>query len=162
MFLKADRIPFEAITGWQASGNGNLAQLLQEPTLMGAYEGAGITVVGRGVRNPNGNTDFWGDDPAAAGAFPAGAVYLTDGSNNLGNVSRNADDCVVHAGVTTGLDYGTSNYRCNPSSIDGVSILNSSQGGGGVFVHGWATQPGDRQHPHLCQPRYAGRCHQPG
>ena len=138
MFLKADRIPFEAITGWQASGNGNLAQLLQEPTLMGAYEGAGITVLGRGVRIPRGSTDFWGDDPAAAGAFPVGAVYLTDGVNRLGDVNSNTDDCVIHAGVTNGRDYGTGNYRCNPSGIDGVAILNSSQGGGGVFVHGWA------------------------
>ncbi len=128
MFLKGDRIPFEAITGWQASGNGNLAQVLQEPTLLGAYEGAGITVVGRGVREPAGTTDFWGNDPTAAGAFPDGAVYLTAGSS----------DCAQHPGVTNGDDYGTSNYRCNPSSIDGLSILNSSQGGGGVFVHGWA------------------------
>src|SRR6202008_864059 len=52
MFLRGDRIPFEAIIGWDAAGNGNLAQVLQEPTLMGAYEGAGITVLGRGVRVP--------------------------------------------------------------------------------------------------------------
>jgi hypothetical protein len=26
---------------------------------------------------------------------------------------------------------------CNPSSIDGLGIRNSSQGGGGIFVHGW-------------------------
>ncbi len=52
MYLRVDRIPFEAIVGWDASGNGNLAQVLQEPTLMGAYEGAGITVLGRGVRIP--------------------------------------------------------------------------------------------------------------
>jgi hypothetical protein len=128
MFLKGDRIPFEAITGWQASGNGNLAQVLQEPTLLGAYEGAGITVVGRGVRVPANSTDFWGNDPTAAGAFPDGAVYLTSGSN----------DCAVPATPRTdGRDYGTSNFRCNPSSIDGLSVINSSQGGGGIFVHGW-------------------------
>jgi hypothetical protein len=34
-------------------------------------------------------------------------------------------------------DYGTSNFYCNPSRIDGLSILNSSQGGGGIFIHGW-------------------------
>ena len=28
--------------------------------------------------------------------------------------------------------------QCNPSSIDGLSITDSSQGGGGIFVHGWA------------------------
>ncbi|MBS0375938.1 MAG: DUF11 domain-containing protein [Proteobacteria bacterium] len=128
MWLKGDRIPFEAITGWQASGNGNLAQVLQEPTLLGAYEGAGITVVGRGIRAPNGSTDFWGDDPTAAGAFPDGAVYLTNSNT----------DCTSRSGIVNGTDYGTSNYLCNPSRIDGLSILNSSQGGGGLFIHGWA------------------------
>ncbi len=125
MFLKADRIPFEAITGWDASGNGNLAQVLQEPTLMGAYEGAGITVVGRGVRVPRLSTDFWGADPTAAGAFAAGSRYLTAG------------DCDSTGGTDLNRNYATSNYHCNPSRIDGVSIINSSQGGGGVFVHGW-------------------------
>ncbi len=31
-----------------------------------------------------------------------------------------------------------SNFECNPSSIDGLSVTDSSQGGGGIFVHGWA------------------------
>ena len=26
---------------------------------------------------------------------------------------------------------------CNPSSIDGLGITDSSQGGGGIFLHGW-------------------------
>ena len=56
----SDRIPFEALIGWDAAGNGNLAQLLQEPTLMGAYEGAGITVLGRGVRVPSCNDPTFG------------------------------------------------------------------------------------------------------
>ncbi len=30
-----------------------------------------------------------------------------------------------------------SNFECNPSSIDGLTIRDSSQGGGGIFVHGW-------------------------
>lgn len=124
MFLKADRIPFEAITGWDASGNGNLAQVLQEPTLMGAYEGAGITTLGRGVRIPANSTDFWGADPAAAGAFADGSVYLSTAECSTTATDKNRD-------------YATSNYRCNPSRVDGVSIINSSQGGGGVFVHGW-------------------------
>lgn len=124
MFLKADRIPFEAITGWDASGNGNLAQVLQEPTLMGAYEGAGITTLGRGVRIPANSTDFWGADPTAAGAFADGSVYLS-----TADCTRTVTD--------KNRDYVTSNYRCNPSRVDGMSIINSSQGGGGVFVHGW-------------------------
>lgn len=128
MHQRVDRIQFEAITGWDASGNGNLAQVLQEPTLMGAYEGAGITVLGRGVRIPANSTDFWGADPTAAGAFPTGAVYL----------GNNTADCRASLSETDGRDYGTGNYFCNPSRIDGVSVINSSQGGGGVFIHGWA------------------------
>ncbi|MGB8517344.1 MAG: hypothetical protein WCD45_05600, partial [Gallionella sp.] len=30
-----------------------------------------------------------------------------------------------------------SNFFCNPSGIDGLTITNSSQGGGGIFVHAW-------------------------
>lgn len=128
MHQRVDRIPFEAIVGWDASGNGNLAQVLQEPTLMGAYEGAGITVVGRGVRIPGNSTDFWGvNATGGAGAFTDGSVYL----------GNNAADCATSTTRTDGLDYGTGNFFCNPSRIDGVSIMNSSQGGGGVFIHGW-------------------------
>ena len=136
MHLRVDRIPFEAIVGWDAAGNGNLAQLLQEPTLMGAYEGAGITVLGRGVRVPSCNNpvfgancqDFWGvTATGGAGAFTDGSVYL----------SSSSADCTINPSTTDGTDYGTSNFLCNPSRIDGLSILNSSQGGGGVFIHGW-------------------------
>src|SRR5581483_4966798 len=51
---QVDRLPLEGILGWDTTVNGNLAQLLQEPTLMGAYEGAGITVLGKGVKLPPG------------------------------------------------------------------------------------------------------------
>ena len=37
---QVDRLPLEATVGWDATLNGNLAELLQEPTLMGALEGA--------------------------------------------------------------------------------------------------------------------------
>ncbi len=126
MHQRVDRIPFEGIVGWDASVNGNLAQVLQEPTLMGAYEGAGITVLGRGVRIPSNSTDFWG--ATGEGTFANRSVYLTDSGR----------DCAANPGRKDGRDYGTSNFFCNPSRIDGVSILNSSQGGGGVFIHGWA------------------------
>ncbi|HEV7579476.1 MAG TPA: hypothetical protein VGO77_03530, partial [Mycobacterium sp.] len=136
MHQRVDRIPFEAIVGWDASGNGNLAQVLQEPTLMGAYEGAGITVLGRGVRVPACNNpffgancaDFWGvNATGGAGAFTDGSTYLS-GSNT---------DCATST-ANDGRDYGTANFQCNPSRIDGMSIINSSQGGGALFIHGWA------------------------
>jgi uncharacterized repeat protein (TIGR01451 family) len=145
MHERVDRIPFEAIVGWDAAGNGNLAQVLQEPTLMGAYEGAGITVLGRGVRIPLSSTDFWGViATGGAGAFADGSRYLTGGnvnSNQAGQLGGAADtdgnDCLADSTLTDGRDYGTSNFYCNPSRVDGIAILNSSQGGGGLFLHGW-------------------------
>jgi len=133
---QVDRIPLEGILGWDTTVNGNLAQLLQEPSLMGAYEGAGITVLGKGVRYPAGVEVFGGGHDNAAGSnvahegqFPESA---TQGTNLLTN--RNAD-CNTQSGSKTGY---ASNFLCNPSRIDGLSVTNSSQGGGGIFVHGWA------------------------
>ncbi len=127
MFLRVDRLPFEGFVGWDATSNGNLAQVLQEPTLMGAYEGAGITVLGRGVRIPGGSQDFWGQ-ATGAGTFPDGSNYLTSTNQNC-----NSGDLIR----VDGHDYGTSNFLCNPSRIDGISVINSSQGGGAIMAHGW-------------------------
>lgn len=115
--LQVDRIPLEGIVGWDTNLNGNLAQLLQEPTIMGAYEGAGITVLAKGVRVPSGVSEFSGGT-AIEGDFPAGTVVLTN----------NVADC---------HDY-PANFLCSPSRIDGLTITNSSQGGGGIFLHGWS------------------------
>ncbi len=115
--MTVDRLPFEATLGWDASLNGNLAEQLSEPSLLGAYEGAAITVLGKGVKFPAGTAinDAFGATTGAA--FPANTTLLT------------ATDC-------TGA-YPT-NYICNPSSIDGLGLRDSSQGGGGIFVHGYA------------------------
>lgn len=120
---QVDRIPLEGILGWDTTVNGNLAELLQEPSLMGSYEGAGITVLGKGVRSPAG-TDVFGS--GAEAGFPAGSSLLT------------ASDCGSGSSPTgpNGNKF-PSNFQCNPSRIDGLSITNSSQGGGGIFVHGW-------------------------
>ncbi len=123
MRFSVDRLPLEAVVGWDATLNGNLAELLQEPTLMGAYEGAGITVLGKGV-------DFHTTDPAviwAADTFPTGTTLLT--SANCGKGTPGS------AGYVANPFPG--NYQCNPSSIDGLTITDSSQGGGGIFVHAW-------------------------
>jgi hypothetical protein len=119
MQAQVDRFPGEGILGWDATLNGNLAEQLQEPTLMGAYEGAGITVLAKGVNIPPGSPNPFGNGTEAT--FPAGTTLLT------------ASDC----GPTAGPNPYPSNFQCNPSSIDGLSITNSSQGGGGLFVHGW-------------------------
>jgi len=130
-YFRADRLPFEGFIGWDASSNGNLAQVLQEPSLMGAYEGAAITVVGRGInQSGSGNTDLWGVT-GGAGTFPDGSVYVNNSYTATG-------DCSSAARATSNVnDYATSNFLCNPSAIDGLSIINSSQGGGGIYLHGW-------------------------
>ena len=117
-----DRLPLEAAVGWTASLNGNLAELLQEPSLMGALEGAGITVLSKGV-------DFHGADPWSDGTEPGGMPPVTTllqsgipGSSNHCNDRTNPFP---------------SNFMCNPSGIDGLTVTDSSQGGGGIFVHGW-------------------------
>jgi hypothetical protein len=129
-YFRSDRLPFEGFVGWDASSNGNLAQVLQEPSLMGAYEGAGITVVGRGVnQRGSGNTDLWGVT-GGAGTFPDGSRYVSLADCRPPATTGNAATNNIN-------DYATSNFLCNPSAIDGVSIINSSQGGGGIYLHGW-------------------------
>jgi hypothetical protein len=140
-----DRLPLEATVGWDANLNGNIAELLQEPTLMGAYEGAGITVLAKGV-------EFYGQTPwndgSEAGGFPAGATLLTGvGPNPLALPVGDANP-LCHTLASTGNSTNSntpsdtnpypSNFTCNPSSIDGLSVTDSSQGGGGIFIHGWA------------------------
>ncbi|MHB8721757.1 MAG: choice-of-anchor D domain-containing protein [Steroidobacteraceae bacterium] len=119
---QVDRLPLEAVVGWDATLNGNLAQLLQEATLMGALEGAGVTVLGKGV-NFNSN-------PFASDTFPTGTTLLS-GPGTSG--------CATTAGTgpTGATSPLASNFYCNPSSINGLSITGSSQGGGAVFLHGW-------------------------
>jgi hypothetical protein len=111
MRSKVDPLPLEGIIGWDTTLNGNLAQLLQEPSLMGAYEGAAITVLGKGE-----NMSIDGN-PTTEGDFPANSRQLT-GSKA---------DCAAFP----------SNFMCNPSRIDGLTLTNSSQGGGGIYVHAW-------------------------
>jgi hypothetical protein len=125
---QVDRLPLEAIVGWDASQNGNMAELLQEPSLMGALEGAGITVLSKGLFFPVGS-DPYGTGPSAAegGTFPDGTVLLTNSTGSNGGRGCN----------NSGTNPFSANFLCNPSSIDGLTVQDSSQGGGGIFVHGW-------------------------
>jgi len=136
-----DRLPLEAVVGWDATQNGNMAELLQEPSLMGAFEGAGITVVSKGLLFPAG-AEPYGLSLAEEGSFPANTLLL----NNSTGATPPASPA---AGTTYSTPQGCgpntsgahnpypSNFYCNPSSIDGLTVTDSSQGGGGVFVHGW-------------------------
>jgi hypothetical protein len=114
---QVDRLPLEAMVGWDASLNGNLAELLQEPSLMGALEGAGITVLSKGL-DYHGADPF---DPTLEAGFPPNTTLLTS----------------TTCGPVAGPNPFPSSFQCNPSSIDGLGITDSSQGGGGIFVHGW-------------------------
>ena len=133
---QVDRLPLEAVVGWDASQNGNLAEQLQEPSLMGALEGAGITVLGKGLRFPGGQDPF-GSGAATAGAFPTGTTLLTGNLNGSGNLVVGDSNSLCHTSKTVAGNPYPSNFVCNPSSIDGLTITDSSQGGGGIFVHGW-------------------------
>ena len=145
---QVDRLPLEAVVGWDATVNGNLAEQLQEPSLMGAYEGAGITVLAKGVRVPQGESPW--TDGSEPGAFPADALLLQDvaqfpSDDEGATIGPQNSYCFTinsRNGLSTTTEYSPnlypSNYECNPSSIDGLTIRDSSQGGGGVFVHGWA------------------------
>jgi len=110
MQRQVDAIPFEPVISWDSNLNGNLGELLMEPTLMGAYEGAAITVLAKGVADVSGQAD---PNCIANGI----CTPLTNSSA----------DCTNYP----------SNFLCNPSRIDGMSFTNSSQGGGGIFLHGW-------------------------
>jgi hypothetical protein len=131
---QVDRLPLEAVVGWDTTLNGNLAELLQEPSLMGAYEGAGITVLAKGVRYPKGVEVFGTGADTAAGSNIAHEGQMPLGTNLL--TSSDAD-CNTQTGTKSGY---SSNFQCNPSRIDGLGVTDSSQGGGGVFAHAWTHQ----------------------
>jgi Bacterial cadherin-like domain len=117
-----DRLPMEAVLGWDAALNGNLAEQLIEPSVMGAYEGATITVLGKGIHMST-STDAWGTAAGTPAAYPPGStLLLTADCSNPGDPAARYP----------------SNFYCNPSSVDGLGMRNSSQGGGGLYVHGWA------------------------
>ncbi len=93
---------------------------------------AGLEVFGAASdTEANANVAHEGQIPAivAANGNIHGTVMLTNSNT----------DCSTSGPITqrTGSGY-TSNFMCNPSRIDGLSITNSSQGGGGIYVHGWA------------------------
>jgi hypothetical protein len=139
-----DRLPLEATVGWDATQNGNVAEQLQEPALMGAYEGAGITVLSKGVEFHGQNP--WGDGNEG-GAFPTGSTMLMGVGPDPTVLPVGDANPLCHtvtysstgaATVTSQTNPYPSDFACNPSSIDGITVRNSSQGGGGIFVHGWA------------------------
>src|SRR5439155_21075326 len=86
---QVDRLPLESVIGWNTGLSGNLAELLQEPSLMGALEGAAITVLAKGVQIPANATDIFGGSAATAGVFPPGSLLLTGVPGVGGGRGRN-------------------------------------------------------------------------
>jgi hypothetical protein len=136
-----DPIELEPIIGWDSNLNGNLSELLQEPTLMGAYEGAAITVLAKGLEN----YQFSDAATTCAAEGITGCITL---NNCPLYATTNATTGVVTCTTSTAppskfgdcnpkSNFYGSNFRCNPSRIDGFTLTNSSQGGGALFVHGW-------------------------
>jgi hypothetical protein len=125
-----DPIELEPIIGWDANLNGNLSELLQEPTLMGAYEGAAITVLAKGLEN----YAFNSANTTCGGEGNAGCITLNSRTGNAANDGFNSGlgDC------NSASVFYPGNFLCNPSRIDGFTLTNSSQGGGALFVHGWS------------------------
>jgi hypothetical protein len=133
---QVDRLPLEAVVGWDATQNGNLAEQLQEPSLMGALEGAGITVLAKGLQFPAGQDPF-GGGAANAGTFPTGTTLLTGNMSSTGTLTVGDANALCHTSRTSTTNPYPSNFVCNPSSIDGLTVTQSSQGGGAIYIHGW-------------------------
>ncbi len=68
--------------------------------------------------------------------FPTGTTLLI-GSEPAGNFPVGDANPNCHTSTTIATNPFPSDYSCNPSSIDGLGITDSSQGGGAIFVHGW-------------------------
>src|SRR5256886_12707541 len=90
--------------------------MLQEPTLMGALEGAAITLLSKGV-DVHGQNPF---DPTLLGGFPTGSTLLT--AANCGG---------------TGSNPFPSSFQCSPPRIDGLGGTDRSPGGGGPLLDRW-------------------------
>ncbi len=129
---QVDRLPLEAVVGWDANLNGNLAEQLQEPSLMGALEGAGITVLAKGVNFPSNPYD-----PTLLAGFPTGTTLLI-GSEPAGNFPVGDANPNCHTSTTIATNPFPSDYSCNPSSIEAwasptvprVAAPSSSMAGG--------------------------------
>jgi hypothetical protein len=105
--------------------------ILLEPTILATEEGAGITVLAKGV-GLDGVTPLTASDCSANPASPMNAAssYFKVTSYNNGVPSATTL-------TPTGWKMSDSNFLCAPSRIDGLSIT-GSDAGGGIYVNGWA------------------------
>ncbi|MGF6604340.1 hypothetical protein P3T23_009095 [Paraburkholderia sp. GAS448] len=105
--------------------------ILLEPTILATEEGAGITVLAKGV-GLDGTTPLTASDCSTNPASPmnSGSSYYKVTAYNNGVPSASAL-------TPTGWKMSDSNFLCARSRIDGLSIT-GSDAGGGIFVNGWA------------------------
>src|SRR5947207_14055720 len=113
-----------------------MAELLQEPSLMGALEGAGITVLAKGVLFPTGSEPF-GLTATPEGSFPTGSLLQNNSTGSTPPSALFSTPQGCDPNTSTAHNPYPSNFYCNPSSIDGLMITDSSQGGGAISAHGW-------------------------
>ncbi|MDP9044650.1 MAG: choice-of-anchor D domain-containing protein [Pseudomonadota bacterium] len=102
---QVDPLPGQEVTG---------GVVLLEPSVLGTEEGAGITVLAKGLR-PNGTP------LTSADCAYASTTVQFDLSNGANTVPQ------PHL----------SNFLCGASRIDGVSVT-GGDAGGGIYVNGWA------------------------
>jgi len=106
---------------------------LLEPTILATEEGAGITVLAKGV-GPDGATPLTAQDCTALG----GGVFAASPGSSYFQVTATNNSVASQATITpTGWNMADSNFLCAPSRIDGLSIT-GSDAGGGIYVNGWA------------------------
>lgn len=103
---QVDPLPGQEVTG---------GVVLLEPSVLGSEEGAGITVLAKGL---NANGEPLTKDECAR--YPTNTVNF-----NLVN------------GASTKPKPLLSNFNCAPSRIDGFSVT-GGDAGGGIYVNGWA------------------------
>ena len=148
---KVDPIPLEPMIGWDSNLNANIAEMLQEPTLLGAYEGAGVTAVAKGLENNMTANCF---SESSAGCVPlnscGGYVWTVTATGATSCHTANtppAGSTSAPGDCNPASAFYSGNYRCSPARIDGLTVNNSSQGGGGIFLHGWThyTQVGNNR-----------------
>ncbi len=104
---QVDPLPGQEITG---------GIVLLEPSVLGTEEGAGITVLAKGLN--------------------ALGQPLTNSAADCGYTSTTVAFDLVN-GASTKPQPGLSNFLCKPSRVDGVSVT-GGDAGGGIYVNGWA------------------------
>lgn len=104
---QVDPLPNQIITG---------GVVLLEPSVLNTEEGAGITVLAKGLN--------------------ALGLPLTNSAADCSYTSTTVAFDLVH-GNNTVPQPGLSNFLCAPSRIDGLSVT-GGDAGGGIYVNGWA------------------------